>query len=90
QDKVVAFVMDNATNNDTLIQAIENRCIEDGIAFDASRARLRCMPHTIHLAAIKLLEGIGAISASDGRKATTRIGNYQDCVIAPLDQAQDD
>ncbi len=59
------------------------------------------MPHTIHLAAIKvlkhltlesyslsliaqLLEGIGTISKSDGKKATVHGDNYQDNITAPL------
>lgn len=46
--------MDNATNNDTLIKSIENRCEEEGIPFSAKDARGRCMPHTIHLAAISV------------------------------------
>jgi hypothetical protein len=52
--KVIAFVMDNATNNDTLIAAIERRCDEAKVYFSAMESRLRCMPHTVHLAAIKV------------------------------------
>lgn len=44
--------MDNATNNDTLLRGIETRCHAAGIPFSAQDARGRCMPHTIHLAAI--------------------------------------
>jgi hypothetical protein len=39
---------------------------------------------------VKLLEGIGAISASDSKKAKSRRGNYQDSVTAPLTKAADD
>ena len=46
--------MDNASNNDTMVKAIETRCQERGIAFSASHSRLRCMPHTCHLAALKV------------------------------------
>jgi hypothetical protein len=28
----------------------------DGIHFDASEARIRCMPHTVHLAALEVLQ----------------------------------
>jgi len=57
------------------------------------------MPHTIHLAAIKvnpgrcmdsrlncrqLLEVIGAILKSNGLRATSQNGNYQDSINAPL------
>ncbi len=48
------MMLDNATNNDTLVQGIESRCCKEGIAFDARLSRLRCMPHTVHLAAIKV------------------------------------
>lgn len=47
-------MMDNASNNDTMMQCIETRCCEAGIIFHAKQARMRCMPHTIHLAAIKV------------------------------------
>ena len=52
--KVIAFVMDNAANNDTLLRAIEKRCDEVNVYFSATESRLRCMPHTVHLAAIKV------------------------------------
>lgn len=32
----------------------------------------------------QLLEGIGAISAADSRKAMSRSGNYQDSITAPI------
>ena len=50
----MAIVMDNASNNDTMMEAIEDRCFMAGIKFSAKQARMRCMPHTIHLAAIKV------------------------------------
>lgn len=50
----MAIVMDNASNNDTMMEAIENQCVIAGIKFSAKQARMRCMPHTIHLAAIKV------------------------------------
>jgi hypothetical protein len=50
----MAFVMDNATNNDTMIEEIEDMSITEGIDFSARRSRLRCMPHTVHLAALKV------------------------------------
>ncbi|KIL62624.1 hypothetical protein M378DRAFT_47941, partial [Amanita muscaria Koide BX008] len=82
--RIIAIVMDNATNNDTMMVAIERRCKEAKVYFSALESRLRCMPHTVHLAAIKLLEGIGALSKADGRKATSRSGNYQDSAVASL------
>ncbi|KAJ7725800.1 hypothetical protein B0H16DRAFT_1243979, partial [Mycena metata] len=50
QAKIIAFVMDNATNNDTMTKAIEQKCWDAGIEFEARRSRMRCMPHTVHLA----------------------------------------
>ncbi|KAI5886567.1 uncharacterized protein SCHCODRAFT_02479852, partial [Schizophyllum commune H4-8] len=98
--RISAFVMDNATNNDTLVEEIERLCMLDGIRFSATQARLRCMPHTIHLSAIKagtassyklrrliilqLLEAIGAITRSEADKASSRTVNYQDSVTSPL------
>jgi hypothetical protein len=53
--QVIAIVMDNASNNNTLMMVLESRCQQQGISFSAQDARMRCMPHTIHLAAIKVL-----------------------------------
>jgi hypothetical protein len=52
--QITAFVMDNATNNNTLVVAFERRCIAAGIPFSARDGRMRCMPHTIHLSALKV------------------------------------
>ena len=88
--QVIAIVTDNASNNNTLMTSLEQRCEERGIPFSARNARMRCMPHTIHLAAIKLLEGIGAISKGDGKKAAAHGGNYQDNITTPLAREHDD
>jgi hypothetical protein len=53
--QIIAIVMDNASNNNTLMTSLESRCSQRGISFSAQDARMRCMPHTIHLAAIKVL-----------------------------------
>lgn len=50
----MAFMLDNASNNDTFVDGIKMRCDAAGIPFNGKWARLRCMPHTIHLAAIKV------------------------------------
>ena len=42
------------SNNDTFMDGIERRAKKAGAPFNASWACLRCMPHTIHLAAIKI------------------------------------
>jgi hypothetical protein len=83
---VIAIVCDNASNNDTLVEALARYCTKEGIRFNAVEARLRCMPHTVHLSALKLLEGIGAYPKSNGRYN----GNYQDSVTAPLSREHDD
>ncbi|KZW00765.1 hypothetical protein EXIGLDRAFT_794508 [Exidia glandulosa HHB12029] len=82
--KVIAFMMDNTTDNDTMMASLKRKHRAMSIPFDARMARLRCMPHTIHLAAEKMLQGIGAFKKQQGR--TT---NYQDDVI-PLSAAADD
>jgi hypothetical protein len=38
----------------------------------------------------QLLEAIGAVSATDAKKALSHGGNYQECVAAPLTQVADD
>ncbi|KAF8808831.1 hypothetical protein BYT27DRAFT_7022995, partial [Phlegmacium glaucopus] len=81
---VIAIVMDNASNNNMLMTSLEGWCEEWGISFSAQDACMHCMPHTVHLAAIKLLKGIDAISKANGRKAATRGSNYQDIVTIPL------
>jgi hypothetical protein len=48
------MMMDNASNNDTLTESIETHCHAEGIDFSARHARMQCMPHTIHLAALKV------------------------------------
>jgi hypothetical protein len=55
RSQIIAIVMDNASNNNTLMMSLERRCQERSIQFSAQDARMRCMPHTIHLAAIKVL-----------------------------------
>ena len=57
-------MLDNATNNDTLVDGVERRCNAKNIRFSASLARLRCFPHTTHLAAIKASDHLyGALSS---------------------------
>jgi len=50
----MAFMLDNASNNDTLVEEITNRVKQRGITMNASWIRLRCVPHTVHLAALKV------------------------------------
>ncbi|KAK7020976.1 hypothetical protein R3P38DRAFT_2534706 [Favolaschia claudopus] len=68
--------------NDHLQAAI----VADGIFdFTARKSRMRCMPHTVHLAAIKgiqLLEVIGALTKNESKKAESRSSKqaYQETV----------
>ncbi|KAF8152314.1 hypothetical protein B0H34DRAFT_663907, partial [Crassisporium funariophilum] len=79
-----------ASNNDTMVAGIVRTAAKVGIVLNADWMRLRCMPHTIHLAAIKLLEAIGAISKSDLQKARSRSSSYQEIVTAPIGRNDDD
>jgi hypothetical protein len=47
------------------------------------------MPHTIHLAALKLLEGIGAVAKPKPDRSKSTFLNYQDDVVRPLDRKFD-
>ncbi|KAJ6528586.1 hypothetical protein B0H19DRAFT_872551, partial [Mycena capillaripes] len=84
EGKILTIVMDNASNNDTMAEHFQTMCEDRGIEFDAVESRIRCMSHTAHLAAIKLLEAIGVITKSDRKKAGGRSSAYQDAVSAPL------
>jgi hypothetical protein len=46
--------MDNASNNDTLMDNLAIKFAAVDITFDPIAAQIRCMPHTAHLAAIKV------------------------------------
>lgn len=52
--QVLAVNSDNASNNDTMMEELEKISTLNGHDFDAEEARLRCMPHTVHLAAIEV------------------------------------
>jgi hypothetical protein len=95
-------MMDNATNNDTLIATFEAKCAAAGIdSFSAKRSRLRCMPHTIHLAVMEvrhgfwckcilfgvfqLLKAVGGVE-DENKSGKTRVTPYQESVVpAPQD-----
>ncbi|KAJ7133922.1 hypothetical protein C8R43DRAFT_843741, partial [Mycena crocata] len=92
EGRITAFVMDNATNNDTLVEAFGRRCAEKGIKFSCADARMRCMPHTIQLSALKLLEAIGVLTKEEEQaaKAKSRGTVYQECATEPLDREADE
>jgi hypothetical protein len=45
---------DNAANNNTLVDGIVARAKNQGVSMNGEWVRLRCMPHTVHLAALKV------------------------------------
>jgi hypothetical protein len=52
--QIMAFMTDNASNNDTLIDGIVELAKQQGISLNGDWIRLRCMPHTVHLAGLKV------------------------------------
>ncbi|THU96394.1 hypothetical protein K435DRAFT_664583 [Dendrothele bispora CBS 962.96] len=53
-DCVIAFVMDNVSHNDTMIECFADKCFQHDISFSEKNAHMCCMPHTIHLSALKV------------------------------------
>ncbi|KAG1903265.1 uncharacterized protein F5891DRAFT_905574, partial [Suillus fuscotomentosus] len=49
KSRVMAIVCDNASNNDTLLQALGEKCADEGIDFSAMHSCIRCLPHIVHL-----------------------------------------
>lgn len=80
--RVLAIMADNASSNDTLLDCLADRCKREGLQFNARQSRMRCMPHTIHLAASQLLEGIGAVK----KKKNGERGNYQEDVAVSMSE----
>ncbi|KAG2139131.1 uncharacterized protein EDB93DRAFT_1073118, partial [Suillus bovinus] len=89
KNRIMAVVCDNASNNDTLLQTLEEKCADEGIDFSAKHSRTRCLPHIVHLAAMQLLEGIGAIKPDAKQNKRVAI-LYQESVTAPLGHEHDD
>ncbi|KAG1852576.1 hypothetical protein C8R48DRAFT_611711, partial [Suillus tomentosus] len=87
KSQVMAIVCDNASNHDTLLQALREKCTNEEIDFSAMHSCICCLPHIVNLAAMQLLEGIGAIKPD--AKQNQQIA-YQDSVTAPLDCEHDD
>ncbi|KAG1906511.1 uncharacterized protein F5891DRAFT_941811, partial [Suillus fuscotomentosus] len=52
--QVLAIMADNASNNDTMCEALQALCAREGIIFNARWGRLWCLPHTTHLAALSV------------------------------------
>ncbi|KAJ6600738.1 hypothetical protein B0H10DRAFT_1824512, partial [Mycena sp. CBHHK59/15] len=62
----------NPQQNDTMVEAFQRRCMERGIKFSCTNAHMRCMPHTIHLSTLKLLEAIGVLTKEEKRAAKSK------------------
>ena len=52
--QIMVFMTDNASNNNTLVEALVALAAKKYILLDAKLICLRCMPHTVHLAALKV------------------------------------
>ncbi|KAG1743140.1 hypothetical protein EDB19DRAFT_1965574, partial [Suillus lakei] len=89
-----ATKIDNASNNDTLLQTLGEKCADEGIDFSDKHSRIRCLPHIVHLAAMQLLECIGAINKrvamSYQESVTALLDHEHDDYAALLDEAEDD
>ena len=55
ETKVIAVTSDNASNNNTMMVELQRLMWKEGaFGFRATDARMRCLAHTIHLAAMKV------------------------------------
>ncbi|KAG2052457.1 hypothetical protein BDR06DRAFT_827739, partial [Suillus hirtellus] len=50
KNQVMAVVCDNASNNDTLLQALGEKCANEGINFSHEDSHIHCLLHIVHLA----------------------------------------
>jgi hypothetical protein len=62
-DQVIAVNCDNASNNDTMTDDLEAQSAVEGFEFDSQESWLRCMPHTVHLAALEVIKLIYLVKA---------------------------
>jgi hypothetical protein len=67
-DKIGFFTLDNATNNDTAMEAIG-----DSFGFDGTERRLRCAPHCINRVVRAMLYGNETKSLADALNDTPKI-----------------
>ena len=52
--QIQSIVSDNASNNDTMMDELELLLANMDIIFDAVHAHSCCLPHIVHLAALKV------------------------------------
>ena len=53
--QIVAINVDNALNNDTMVEHLEVLLQHNFVVFSPSDVRMRCMAHMVHLAALEVL-----------------------------------
>ncbi|EUC67723.1 AC9 transposase, putative, partial [Rhizoctonia solani AG-3 Rhs1AP] len=64
-DKVGSITLDNASNNDTMMEALQERMHAEGyVDFEMNGNRVRCFPHIINLAVNAFLDALGGCSAA--------------------------
>ncbi|KAI9448889.1 hypothetical protein F5148DRAFT_1153303 [Russula earlei] len=87
--KIIALVMDNTSNNNTLMTLLEWRCQQWGYrSWHTMHACVACLiPFTWLLSSF--LKALGVISKVEGKQAAMHGGNYQDNVTAPLSHEHD-
>ena len=51
----MAINANNASNNDTMVEALERLLASDDPSFNAKEVQLQCMPHTMHHSAQEVL-----------------------------------
>ncbi|KAF5372361.1 hypothetical protein D9615_009320 [Tricholomella constricta] len=56
--RLALITMDNASNNNTMMEELEKILRSRGIPFDADGNRIRCFPHIINLACQAILEAL--------------------------------
>lgn len=87
-----------------MMETLETMLTRDGIEFSAEEARVRCMPHTVHLSAMEVshcqlhltsvefipIQLLKAIGTFKDNKKKHSNGAYQDSVTAPIGREHDD
>src|SRR5262249_1836596 len=58
--KLLAITTDNATNNNTFLRSLEEKCRGWGISFDRKSRHVRCMAHIINLAVNDFLDKLNS------------------------------
>ena len=62
---MLGVTCDNAKNMDSLFKNFEILCEEEGIKFDTSNQRVRCLAHIINLAAQSALKSLKCLAPEE-------------------------